>query len=335
MSRSAWPTGAGLPRFLRGRPTLEVHVPIAPTPSFLYQLRCLTHSLRRFGGAFRDAPVIATVGAESLDEGLAERMPWLAANGIELRWVPPDEFARLAIFATGLRRLQHDFQSDMVLLLDADTLIRHPLDDLIERTYRDGVLAGTIAHTPPLTQGKLVDPDWAQLFSLCGLPAPRLEYEHTGWGYFFSDSRYRYCPPYFNYGVIAVPAGLLSRISQAYAPCLERLRAVFGSYFDGQIALSMAIAQVDAPVRALPLRYNLPNNPLLEALHHQEIEHATILHLLGDQQFRRAETFASLASLEAFLERTDLRVVSLMAQEVVRAIFPALVAEERRAVAAA
>jgi hypothetical protein len=279
--------------------------------------------------------VIATVGAESIDEGLADRMPWLAANGIELRWVPSDEFARLGIYAPGLRRLHHDFQSDMVLLLDADTLIRRPLDDLIKGTSRAGVLAGTIAHTTPLTQGKLADPDWAHLFSLCGLPAPRLDYEHTGWGYFFNDPRYRYCPPYFNYGVIAGPARLLSQIGRAYAPCLERVRAAFGSYFDGQIALSMAIAQLDAPVRALPLRYNMTNNPLLEALHHQELEHAVILHLLHEHQFRRAETFASLASLEAFLNRTDLRVVSLMAQEVVRAIFPALVAEERPAVAAA
>jgi hypothetical protein len=279
--------------------------------------------------------VIATVGAESIDEGLAERMPWLAANGIELRWVPRDDFARSGIYATGMRRLQYDFRSDMVLLLDADTLIRRPLDALIEQTYRDGVLAGTIAHTTPLTQGKLVEPDWAQVFALCGLPAPRLEYEHTGWGYFFNDPRYRYCPPYFNYGVVAVPAHLLSQIGRAYAPCLERVRAAFGSSFDGQIALSMAIAQLDAPVRAFPLRYNMPNNPLLEALHHQELEHAVILHLLHEHQFRRAETFPSLASLEAFLNRTDLRVVSLMAQEVVRAIFPALVAEERRSLAAA
>jgi hypothetical protein len=279
--------------------------------------------------------VIATVGAEFIDEGLAERMPWLANNGIELRWVPRDEFARLGIYATGLMRLQYDFHSDMILLLDADTLIRSPLDALIERTYRDGVLAGTIAHTTPLTQGKLAEPDWAQVFALCGLPAPRLEYEHTGWGYFFNDPRHRYCPPYFNYGVIAVPARLLSLLAQAYAPCLEPVRAGFGSYFDGQIALAMAITQLNAPARALPLRYNMPNNPLLEALHHRELEHAVILHLLHEHQFRRAETFASLVSLEAFRDRTDLRVVSLMAQEVIQAIFPALVAEERRAIAAA
>jgi hypothetical protein len=65
-----------------------------------------------------------------------------------------------------------------------------------------------------------------------------------------------------------------------------------------------------------------------------EIDHAVILHLLAEMHFRRVETFASLASLEAFLARTDLRVVSRMAQEVIQAIFPDLAAEEIRAIAA-
>jgi hypothetical protein len=53
--------------------------------------------------------------------------------------------------------------------------------------------------------------------------------------------------------------------------------------------------------------------------------------LLAEQHFRRTETFASLASLEAFVARTDLRVVSLMAQEIIRAVLPDLISEERTA----
>jgi hypothetical protein len=97
----------------------------------------------------------------------------------------------------------------------------------------------------------------------------------------------------------------------------------------------MAIAQLEVPVLTLPLRYNMPNSPHLEALHHAEVEHATVLHLLAEQHFRRTETFASLASLEAFVARTDLRVVSLMAQEIIRAVLPDLISEERTAAVAA
>jgi hypothetical protein len=223
----------------------------------------------------------------------------------------------------------------VVLLLDADTLIRRPLDQLIECVWRDRVLAGIIAPTTPLPHGKLDHPDWSSLFSLCGLAAPRLAYEHTGWGCLFSDPRYRYCPAYFNYGVIAAPAAMISAIGRVSGPYLTRLREVMESGFDAQIALSMAIAQLGLPTLALPLRYNMPNHPMLEELYPKEIEHAIILHLLGEDYLPRRETFASLSSLESFLARTDLRGVSLMAQEVIRAIFPALVAEEKRAVAAA
>jgi hypothetical protein len=324
-----------LPGLFRRRPTLEVHVPMSPTPSFLYQLRCLTHSLRRFGGAYRDSPVIATVGGNPIDERLADRMPWLAANGIELRWVPADKFAAWGPPGTVDHRLKHRYRSDVVLLLDADTLIRRPLDDLIERVHRDQVLAGTIAHSSPLPHGKLDRPDWAQLFALCGLPEPRLEYEHTAWGYMFAVPDHRHCPAYFNYGVIAAPAVMVSRIGEVSETFFIRLRETMASHFDAQIVLAMAIARLGAPVLALPLRYNMPNNPLLEAIHHTEVEHATVLHLLAEQHFRRTETFASLASLEAFVARTDLRVVSRMAQEIIRAILPDLISEESSDVIAA
>jgi hypothetical protein len=334
MIRSIARTGSRLSGLLQRRPTLEIHVPMSPVSHFFYQLRCLTHSLRRFGGTYRDAPVIATVGADRVDEGLAERMPWLAANGIELRWVPEGEFAALGIFGTGATRLKQDFRSDMVLFLDADTLIRRPLDDLVDAAHRERALCGVIAHTTPLAAGRLEDADWARLFAICGLPAPRLDFEHTGWGYMLNEDRHRFCPAYFNAGMIVAPAGLLAAIAPVYCDHLARLRAEMASYFDAQIALATSISQVGAPVRALPFRFNMANNPLLEALHYKEIDHAVILHLLAEQHFRRVETFASLASLESFLARTDLRLVSRMAQEVIQSIFPNLTAEESRALAA-
>jgi hypothetical protein len=318
-----------LSRRIKRRPTLEIHVPISPTTSFINQIRCLTHSLRRFGGAYRSAPVVVTVGDESVDFALAERMPWLAANGIELRWVPAENYAKLSYFATVSERLKHRFCSDVVLLLDADTLIRRPLDPLIQAVHRERAVAGCIAHVTPLTSGKLDRPSWSQLFELCGLKAPRLDFEHTGWGYMFADAAYRFCPAYFNFGVVAAPASMMSTIGAVFESRLIRLRDVMGSYYDAQLALAISIAELGYPARGLPLRYNMANNPLLEALHHREIEPAVILHLLAEQHFHRVETFASLASLEAFVARRDLCLVSRMAQQIIREILPDLVAEEQ------
>jgi hypothetical protein len=326
--------GSRLSRLLRPRPTLEIHVPISPIPHFFYQLRCLTHSLRRFGGAYRDAPVIAIAGAERVDEGLAERMPWLAANGIELRWVPVAEVAALGIHAAGSARLRQPFRSDMVLFLDADTLIRRPLDDLIDQTYRDRVVAGVIAHKSPFVDRGPENEDWSSFFALCGLPEPCLEHEHTCWGYMFSDPHYRHCPAYFNYGVVAAPAEAISAIGRVADRHLARIVEAIGCAYDAQLAFTAAITELGLPTRALPMRYNMANQPLVEAIHRSEVDEAVILHLLFEHQFSRREAFSSLASLEALLARTDLRVTNTLAQEVIRAIFPALAAEERRAIAA-
>ena len=149
-----------------------------------------------------------------------------------------------------------------------------------------------------------------------------------------NEDRHRFCPAYFNAGVIAAPAALLTAMAPVYCDHLTRLLAGMASDFDAQIAIATSISQVGTPVRTLPVRFNMGNYPLLEALNYREIDHAVILHLLAEQHFRRVETFASLASLEAFLARTDLRVVSRMAQEVIQAIFPDLAAEESRAIAA-
>ena len=279
--------------------------------------------------------MIATVGGELVDPGLAQRLPWLAANGIELRWVPHDYYQSLGMYATGATRLKHRFQSDVVLLLDADTLIRRPLDGLVDFVYRRQVVAGTIAHTSPLLGSKLDPTDWTRLFALVGLGEPRLDFEHTGWGYYFADPRLRFCPAYFNYGVVAGPAQMITEIGRVSESFLLQLREIMGSYFDAQLALTMAIAKLSTPVFALPLRYNMPNHPYLEALHATEVEPAVILHILADLHFRRDETFASLRNLEAFLARPDLRLVSAKAQEVIRAIFPSLCAEESPAATAA
>src|SRR5262245_47563495 len=89
----------------RPRPTLEIHVPISPTPIFINMIRCLVHSLRLHGGAYRNAPVIVTAGDREIDPALAHRLGWLPGSGIELRWVDPAEFARLDIRAQGRQRL--------------------------------------------------------------------------------------------------------------------------------------------------------------------------------------------------------------------------------------
>src|SRR5262245_33745332 len=130
----------------RTQPSLEIHVPISPTPRLLNMVHCLALSLRRNGGAYREAPIIVNTGDRVRHYGLADRLPWLKPCGVELRWLEPEEFRRFDYFATGHQRLKYNHAADVVLLIDADILIAGPLDELIEAVFAEQVIAGVIAH---------------------------------------------------------------------------------------------------------------------------------------------------------------------------------------------
>ncbi|MGH7302738.1 MAG: hypothetical protein ACRELZ_05575 [Candidatus Rokuibacteriota bacterium] len=313
-----------LMRFLRRRPTLEVHVPVSPTPTFLNMAHYLTHSLRLRGGRYRDAPIVLTVGAEKRDPNLAHDHPWMAANGVEVRWIDESLFARESWFGTACERFRYEFASDMVLVLDADTLIFGPLDDMIEKAHRTGAMCGVIAHVPPVTRRE----QWQEIYRSCGLGDLETPCEHTGWGYLFSDETLRRCPPDFNQGVLAAPATTMRRIGGVIYELMAAANAVYPTYYRVQIAVSLAVTRLALPYRVLPFRWNFANDPLLEALHAGELPHVRIIHLLRKHQIHKDELYASLDNVEAMLARTDLRVINALAQRLLREIHPRVKADD-------
>jgi len=310
--------------FRRRRPTLEVHVPISPTLTFLNMAHYLTRSLRVRGGRYRDAPIVLTVGAEQRDPDLARNHPWMAANGVEVRWVAEDLFARESWYATACERFRYEFRSDVVLALDADTLIAGPLDELVEEAYRTEALCGVVAHVPPLSQLE----KWQEIYDACGLGELRTPCQHTGWGYMFSDESLRYCPPYFNLGVLAAPAAVMRNLGSDIYELMSTVDAVHRTMYRVQIAVSLAVTRFALPFRGLPFRWNFVNDPLLEALHADELGDVRIIHLLRKHQIHKDEVYASLENVEAMLARTDLRVINALAQRLLGELHPRVKAED-------
>jgi hypothetical protein len=288
-------------------------------------LHYLTRSLRTHGGRYRDAPVVVTVGAETHDADLARNHPWMAANGVEVRWVDEALFARESWYATASERFRYAFESDVVLALDADTLIAGPLDDLVDEAAGTGALCGVVAHVPPLAQRS----QWQQLYDACGLGDLETPCEHTGWGYMFNDESLRYCPPYFNLGVLAAPAAVMRRIGGAIYELMAAVDAVQRTSYRVQIAVSLAVTRFALPFRSLPFRWNFANDPLLEALHAGELVDVRIIHLLRKHQIHKDELYASLDNVEAMLARRDLRVINALTQRLLADLHPRVKAEAR------
>ena len=240
----------------------------------------------------------------------------MARHGVAIRWVPPDLFMRESYYATAAERFRYRFRSDVVLLLDADTLVVGPLDELVEETYRTGALGGVIAHVAPVDQPAR----WRELHEACGIEQWDARYEHTGWGYLFNDESLRYCPSYFNLGVLCGTPDSMNRIGEVIYALMERIDGVVHTHFRVQLAVSLAITKLQLPHRAWPMRYNFPNDPLLEALHAAELPHVRVVHLLRDHQFYKTDLFATLDRVEAMLNRRDLRVINALAQQTLAAV---------------
>jgi hypothetical protein len=306
------------------RPTLEVHVPISPTRTFLNMAHYLARSLRVRGGLYRDAPIVLTVGAETRDPDLVGRNPWMAANGVEVRWVEEDLFARESWYGTACERFRYEYASDVVLILDADTLIAGPLDELVEEAYRTGAVCGVVAHMPPLPRREL----WQEIYDACGLGELKTPCRHTGWGYMFQDESLRDCPPYFNLGVLAAPAAVMRTVGSSIYELMAAVDTVHPTPYRVQIAVSLAVIRYGLPFRDLPFRWNFVNDPRLEALHAGELADVRILHLLRKHQIQKNELYASLDNVEAMLARTDLRVINALAQRLLGELHPRVKAED-------
>jgi hypothetical protein len=303
------------------KPSLEVHIPISPTSYFFNMTHYLVSSLRHFGGAYKNAKVVLTVGDAEIDNGIAERHPWVRKHEVEIKWLARERFIRDSFFATAVERFCHDFTSDVVLMLDADILIRRPFEELVYDCHRSQRFAGLIAHISPFSEAT----GWQRVYDAAGLGEVSLKHEHTGWGYMFNDENNRFCPPYFNLGVLCAPSKVMSAIGEKIYDLMHCVDSLTQSYYRCQLALSLAVTKLAIPYRCLPMRYNFANDVYLEALHGHELPRAAILHLMKDhQQIYKTRLFDDLKHVEEMLGRKDLRGVNLMAQQVLQQIHPAV-----------
>lgn len=324
-SHRRWLRRPGRWRFPRAA-RCEIHVPISPTPPFLTRIHYLAASIRRFGGALADSPIIVTVGADERVD-LARTQPWSQRLGVEWRWLDDSLWRQHGIFATALERFCYDIQAPNALLLDSDTLFIRPIDDLLDTVERSPAITGLIAHISPFIDCEGEQTLWERIFDAAGLGSPSPGCEHSGWQTMEFDATRRYCPPYFNLGVLLAPRDVFGRLATSIYAEMETVEQVLPTPYRCQLALTMAILRSGVRWRQLPLRFNFPNNVRLLRRHQEELADVRIIHYLKDEDFNRVEDFASPESVGALLSRGDLNPANVILRDALRQLHKRVLAE--------
>jgi len=292
---------------------LEIHVPISPTPNFLNRIHYLAASLQRAGGLAAESALVVTVGEDQEPVDLAAALPWSRKYPIRWRWLDRELFRQQSFYATAVDRFRVDFTSPMVLMLDADVVIVKDFDDLARRSQQEQVFCGAIAHISPFRAdvSHPVPPQpaleqrsreewWQEIFDRAGLGKAPFDCQHTGWNILAAPTS-RYCPPYFNLGVLLAPAEIAAGMGRTIFQDMAMLGTVMSTYFRCQIGVTMSLIRSGRPYYAMPMRYNFPNYMEMAQAYPEDLEDVRIIHYINQDYLQKDRTLNSVEQVGEWL----------------------------------
>jgi hypothetical protein len=284
----------------------------SPTDAFYSQIAFFRLSLDQLGAEGRAARLVAVFAAPECPPVPDRWAPHF--ERIEVHHVSGDAFHR--------KQPASDQRFDLLspdarcsCLCDADTMLVRPLpDEFLDELTRSPAVCGVVAHYPfpvevdtrrpgvpgGLYPGMPQDAAWNAISeAVLGRPIARpLRYtllEGAG------DDR---CPFYVNYGFLAGPPALLRRLYRAMSEIHPVLERTIGGYFVAQISVALAVELAGIPWRALPMRFNFPNDRHADRRYADELDQVVLLHYLRYDRFDRHRIFAQQAWFDHFLSLT-------------------------------
>jgi len=277
---------------------IDFLIPGSPNDAFFSQIAFFRLALDALGEVYRRARVVAALGDETIVPIPSRWSRYF--ERIEVEWVDPAEFRRRGYLAQVDRRCDlFRPDADMVIFCDADTALIRALPGLAASLVDEPALLGVIAHYHFPWADSTGEPerDWERLAA--SLLGREIALEHR---YSLQEPALaNRCPFYVNYGFLAGPPALFARFSEAYRAMVPRVHRVLGNHFSSQVTIPLAIAELGLPARALPMRYNFPNDPQADALYPYELGRIVVLHYLRTSQFDRQHVFAEKDAFERFL----------------------------------
>jgi len=227
----------------------------------------LVLSVRRFGGALADAPVVVCFVGDV--DGRYEK--GLAALDAEVRVV--ERFDPRSPASNKLRMLElagtHDF--DVLLAIDTDTLV---VGD-VGRYGDPSAVAIKPENLDPYPPGT-----WRALYAHLGIPEPSRSQVTTSTG--------QVSHPYYNSGVLFVPRDRCAPLLAAWARRVADVLAVYDArpdivappqrHWTNQLALALAVVGDGIPVTPLPVAANLSTTVRVHPLFSHQVTPPFVLH---------------------------------------------------------
>ena len=311
-----------------GTAELEVRVPISPTPDFFWRIHFMAASLRRLEASLGSYLLVVCVGGDVEPEDLYETQPWSKEYPIIWRWADREKFRRYNYWETSQETFRQPVRGRMVMCADADVIFVRDFSGLLRELEEAPAITGVIAHAPPIRGPELMDL-WPRLCRSYGVPVPPSIHEYTGWSFMTAD---RMTPVYYNFGMVLMPAQFMEVLNAEMEPANNFVHANLDTFFRFQIGLTLAIQKAGLPTRALPLRYNFPNDPQFDQKYPDELTQIRILHYLRCEIVHRERDFTDLRNIAGLIARTDLASSNEILRETVAALYPVVATEESAAV---
>ena len=274
---------------------LDFLIPASATPAFFSQIAFFRLCLKDLGGLYADARLVAVFGDHN-----TEHIPprWRRHfDGVEIEW------AHIPGANNPMHRAQHDRRFEAIrsdanfaFLCDADVAPIRPFDELLRSLKEKPALAGVIAHYH--FQSSDPEKDWTELAdAVIGRPIER-RYRYTLLG----EDAPRCVPFYINYGLFVGPPDLLGQFHERDLQLRDDVDDLFGGFFSSQISLALTCADLQLPTRALPMRYNYPNDRTADGLYPHELGNVVFLHFLRRENFDRQRIFTSEEAFDSFID---------------------------------
>ena len=281
-------------------------VPASATPGFLSQVAALQLAVRRLPWTRWQADIVVCFGGSAGLEATFQLSRWLPYLA-DVTMVFPRERATDGEYDGQIDELYRaaPVDADVLVRADADVLPVANLEPLLDFVLERSAIAGVTAHYPfPAPPGVGNREAWDTVAH--GLLDAPLRFEHS-----YSlvapavSQDEQACPFYLNDGFVLFAREYFDRFAPLYLGTRPHLAdRLVDPYYAGQIALALSAARIPLPSVALPLRFNLPNDPVVTERYPEEMENAVVFHYLREDQFDRRQIFRWRETYSVFLTRS-------------------------------